>query len=137
MPYFQPDTVWRNRDVFLKGREAVVGFLTRKWQKENGYRLRKELFAFTDNKIAVQVRGYSHSQTALRHHISRASARHKLTRHRPGQFFYEWYEVKPDGSKQWYRCYGLEACTSPVSIVFFTQRSWDCCRTGPLPRTVS
>ena len=52
----QPDTVWRNRDQFLKGREEVVQFLSKKWEKENGYRLRKELFAFTDNKIAVQVR---------------------------------------------------------------------------------
>ena len=53
----QPDTIWRNRDTFLKGRAEVVDFLTKKWAKENGYRLRKDLFAFTDNKIAVQVRG--------------------------------------------------------------------------------
>lgn len=52
----QPDTVWRNRDSFIEGREEVVQFLTKKWEKENGYRLRKELFAFMDNKIAVQVR---------------------------------------------------------------------------------
>lgn len=39
----------------MTGREEVVQFLTKKWAKENGYRLRKELFAFTDNKIAVQV----------------------------------------------------------------------------------
>ncbi len=52
----QPDTVWRNRDQFIKGREEVVQFLSKKWEKEDGYRLRKELFAFTDNKIAVQVR---------------------------------------------------------------------------------
>ena len=39
----------------LQGREEVVQFLTRKWAKENGYRLRKELFSFTDHKIAVQV----------------------------------------------------------------------------------
>ena len=51
----QPDTIWRNRNEFMHGREEVVQFLTRKWQKENGYRLRKELFAYTDNKIAVQV----------------------------------------------------------------------------------
>ena len=59
----QPDTVWRNRDQFLKGREEVVQFLAKKWEKENGYRLRKELFAFTDNKIAVQVRGISIAET--------------------------------------------------------------------------
>ena len=52
----KPDTVWRNRDQFLKGQEEVIQFLTKKWEKENGYRLRKELFAFTENKIAVQVR---------------------------------------------------------------------------------
>lgn len=42
----------------MKGREEVIQFLTKKWQKENGYRLRKELFAWTDNKIAVQVRPF-------------------------------------------------------------------------------
>ena len=49
------DTRWRNRDIFCNGREEVVKFLTKKWEREDGYRLRKELFAFTDNKIAVQV----------------------------------------------------------------------------------
>lgn len=39
----------------MRGREEVVRFLTRKWEKENGYRLRKELFSFSENKIAVQV----------------------------------------------------------------------------------
>ena len=39
----------------MKGRDEVIQFLTKKWERENGYRLRKELFAFTDNKIAVQV----------------------------------------------------------------------------------
>lgn len=53
--YFQPDTIWRNRDQFIKGREEVIQFLAKKWEKEDGYRLRKELFAFTDNKIAVQA----------------------------------------------------------------------------------
>lgn len=51
----QVDTRWRNRDVFANGRDEVIQFLTKKWEKENGYRLRKELFAFTDNKIAVYV----------------------------------------------------------------------------------
>lgn len=51
---YTPDSIWRNRDTFLRGREDIVRFLTDKWSKENGYRLRKELFAFTDNKIAVQ-----------------------------------------------------------------------------------
>ena len=51
---YTPDTVWRNRDEFLHGREQVVDFLTRKWQKEQEYRLIKELWAFTDNRIAVR-----------------------------------------------------------------------------------
>lgn len=41
----------RNRDTFLKGHDEIVEFLTKKWAKENGYRLRKELFAFKDNKV--------------------------------------------------------------------------------------
>ncbi|HEY6900342.1 MAG TPA: nuclear transport factor 2 family protein [Puia sp.] len=48
------DTQWRNRSEFLNGREQVVAFLTRKWQKELSYRLKKELWAFTDNRIAVR-----------------------------------------------------------------------------------
>ncbi|CAD6572439.1 MAG: hypothetical protein CYPHOPRED_004838 [Cyphobasidiales sp. Tagirdzhanova-0007] len=51
---YTEDTVWRNRDQFLKGHKEVQAFLEDKWKKENGYRLRKELFAFTENKIAVQ-----------------------------------------------------------------------------------
>jgi nuclear transport factor 2 (NTF2) superfamily protein len=48
---YTPDSIWRNRDTFLQGREEIVKFLTEKWAKEDGYRLRKELFAFTDNKV--------------------------------------------------------------------------------------
>lgn len=48
---YTPDTIWRNRDQFLQGRDAIERFLTDKWSKENGYRLRKELFSFTDNKV--------------------------------------------------------------------------------------
>ncbi len=48
------DSVWRNRSEFLTGREAIVEFLTRKWQKEQEYRLIKELWAFQDNRIAVR-----------------------------------------------------------------------------------
>jgi uncharacterized protein len=51
---YSEDTVWRNRDEFLHGREAVVEFLTRKWQRERDYALRKELWAFTENRIAVR-----------------------------------------------------------------------------------
>jgi len=48
------DTEWRNRSEFLNGRKEVVEFLTRKWQKELDYRLKKHLWAFTDNRIAVR-----------------------------------------------------------------------------------
>lgn len=48
------DTEWRNRHLFLNGREEVKAFLTAKWEKELDYRLKKELWAFTDNKIAVR-----------------------------------------------------------------------------------
>lgn len=48
------DTEWRNRSEFLTGREEVRRFLERKWVKELDYKLKKELWAFTDNKIAVR-----------------------------------------------------------------------------------
>lgn len=48
------DSQWRNRDEFLRGREAIVAFLTRKWQRELDYRLVKELWAFRENRIAVR-----------------------------------------------------------------------------------
>lgn len=48
------DTEWRNRDQFVNGRAEVVRFLTAKWAKELDYRLKKELWAFTGNRIAVR-----------------------------------------------------------------------------------
>jgi nuclear transport factor 2 (NTF2) superfamily protein len=51
---YTPDTVWRNRSEFLTGREQVQEFLTRKWEREQGYALRKALWAFTDDRIAVR-----------------------------------------------------------------------------------
>jgi len=51
---YSPDSKWRNRSEFVTGREAIVAFLTRKWAKELDYRLIKELWAFTDNRIAVR-----------------------------------------------------------------------------------
>lgn len=51
---YTEDSIWRNRSTFLTGQPAIVEFLTAKWEKEKSYRLRKELFSFTDNKIAVQ-----------------------------------------------------------------------------------
>ena len=51
---YTPDSVWRNRAEFLAGRDAIVQFLTRKWNKELDYRLIKELWAFQGNRIAVR-----------------------------------------------------------------------------------
>jgi nuclear transport factor 2 (NTF2) superfamily protein len=48
------DSEWRNRDEFLTGRDAVVEFLIRKWQRELDYRLRKELWSFHGNRISVR-----------------------------------------------------------------------------------
>jgi nuclear transport factor 2 (NTF2) superfamily protein len=51
---YTPDSVWRNRSEFLKGREEIVSFLMRKWQRELDYRLIKELWAFDCDRIAVR-----------------------------------------------------------------------------------
>jgi hypothetical protein len=48
------DSQWRNRDEFFTGRKAIVEFLRRKWASELDYALRKDLWAFTDNRIAVR-----------------------------------------------------------------------------------
>ncbi|QGN54115.1 nuclear transport factor 2 family protein [Novosphingobium sp. Gsoil 351] len=48
------DSEWRNRDTFLSGRPAIVAFLAEKWRREEEYRLIKELWAYTDNRIAVR-----------------------------------------------------------------------------------
>lgn len=48
------DTEWRNRSEFINGRADVVKFLAGKWEKELDYKLKKELWAFTDNRIAVR-----------------------------------------------------------------------------------
>ncbi len=51
---YTPDSQWRNRHKFPIGRAQIVEFLTRKWATESEYRLIKELWAFTDNRIAVR-----------------------------------------------------------------------------------
>ena len=51
---YTPDTEWRNRAEFVNGREQVVEFLSRKWARELDYRLKKQLWAFMDNRIAVR-----------------------------------------------------------------------------------
>jgi uncharacterized protein len=51
---YTPDSEWRNRTEFLKGREAIKKFLRRKWNTELDYRLIKELWAFSEERIAVR-----------------------------------------------------------------------------------
>ena len=51
---YTEDSVWRNRDQFVTGRAEIVKFLTAKWERELDYALRKELWAFADNRIGVR-----------------------------------------------------------------------------------
>ncbi len=51
---YTPDSRWRNRAEIFQGREAIVAFLTRKWIRELDYRLIKEVWAFSGNRIAVR-----------------------------------------------------------------------------------
>jgi nuclear transport factor 2 (NTF2) superfamily protein len=51
---YSEDSEWRNRDTFLRGRAEIVAFLTAKWRRERDYALRKSLWAFTGNRIAVR-----------------------------------------------------------------------------------
>jgi nuclear transport factor 2 (NTF2) superfamily protein len=51
---YTEDSVWRNRDQFVTGREAIVKFLTQKWERELDYALRKELWGFRGNRIGVR-----------------------------------------------------------------------------------
>ncbi|MEK7954158.1 nuclear transport factor 2 family protein [Luteolibacter soli] len=60
---YTEDTEWRNRTDFLNGREEVVAFLTKKWQRELDYRLKKTLWAFTGNRIAVRFEYEWHDET--------------------------------------------------------------------------
>jgi uncharacterized protein len=59
---YTPDSRWRNRSTFLQGREEIVRFLTEKWRREHGYRLIKELWAFTEDRIAVRFAYEWHSE---------------------------------------------------------------------------
>ena len=51
---YTEDTEWRNRDEFLNGRKEIYDFLVRKWEKELDYKLRKDLWAYQGNRIAVR-----------------------------------------------------------------------------------
>jgi nuclear transport factor 2 (NTF2) superfamily protein len=57
---YTPDSRWRNRSEFVTGREQIVGFLTRKWERELDYRLCKELWGFRENRMAVRFVYESH-----------------------------------------------------------------------------
>lgn len=51
---YTPDSLWRNRDAFVSGRAEIVEFLTAKWERELDYALRKSLWGFRENRIAVR-----------------------------------------------------------------------------------
>jgi nuclear transport factor 2 (NTF2) superfamily protein len=57
---YTEDSVWRNRDTIVTGRAAIIEFLTAKWERELEYSLRKNLWTFTDNRIAVRFQYESH-----------------------------------------------------------------------------
>jgi nuclear transport factor 2 (NTF2) superfamily protein len=59
---YTQDSIWRNRSDFFQGREAIVAFLTRKWERERDYRLVKELWAFHENRIAVRFQYEWHDE---------------------------------------------------------------------------
>lgn len=56
------DTEWRNRTEFIQGRDQVKQFLTRKWEKELAYKLKKELWGFRENRMAVKFEYEWHNQ---------------------------------------------------------------------------
>ena len=60
---YTPDSVWRNRDTFLAGRDQIVEFLTAKWERELDYALRKSLWGFTGNRIAVRFQYECHDRS--------------------------------------------------------------------------
>jgi len=59
---YTEDSVWRNRDVFLTGRAEIVEFLTAKWERELDYVLRKSLWGFRENRIAVRFQYEWHDE---------------------------------------------------------------------------
>jgi nuclear transport factor 2 (NTF2) superfamily protein len=59
---YSEDSVWRNRDTFVTGRAEIVAFLTQKWERELDYALRKNLWCFDGNRIAVRFQYESHDR---------------------------------------------------------------------------
>jgi uncharacterized protein len=64
---YTPDSEWRNRNEHIIGRDEIVAFLTRKWQRELDYSLRKSLWDFHDNRIAVRFQYECHDHTGQWH----------------------------------------------------------------------
>ncbi len=60
---YTEDSVWRNRDEFVSGRAEIVAFLRRKWDRELDYALRKELWSFHGNRIAVRFQYECHDDS--------------------------------------------------------------------------
>ena len=60
---YSPESQWRNRSEFLVGRAEIVAFLTRKWEKEHEYALRKSLWAYSGNRIAVRFQYEWHDES--------------------------------------------------------------------------
>ena len=60
---YTPNSLWRNRDTFIAGRSEIIDFLTVKWQREHDYALRKGLWGFRGNRIAVRFQYEWHDDT--------------------------------------------------------------------------
>lgn len=60
---YTEDSQWRDRDNFITGRDAIIDFLNEKWKREHEYALRKSLWAFTDNHIAVRFQYEWHAKS--------------------------------------------------------------------------
>jgi len=62
---YTPDSAWRNRDEFVTGTDEIAAFLTRKWQREQDYALRKGLWGFRGDRIAVRFQYEWHDRDGL------------------------------------------------------------------------
>ena len=62
-PAYSEDSVWRNRDTFIEGRAEIVSFLISKWERELDYALRKNLWCFEENRIAVRFQYECHDRS--------------------------------------------------------------------------
>ena len=64
-PQLRKFSRWRNRSEFINGRNEIIAFLSRKWAKELNYRLIKELWAFTGNRIGYKFPAHSFTQMLI------------------------------------------------------------------------